>query len=36
MVLNVMEANAHARRFYERHGYGPEYTLMAKRIGEKW
>ena len=32
MVLNVMEENRHARRFYERHGYAPEYTMLAKRI----
>ena len=34
MVLNVMEENRNARRFYERRGYGPEYTMMAKRLDD--
>lgn len=32
LVLNVMEHNAHARAFYERHGFAPEYTLMVKQL----
>ncbi len=32
VVLNVMEHNAHARAFYARHGFAPEYTLMAKKL----
>jgi GNAT superfamily N-acetyltransferase len=32
LTLNVMEHNAHARSFYERHGFAPEYTLMAKEL----
>jgi GNAT superfamily N-acetyltransferase len=32
LVLNVMEHNEHARAFYERHGFAPEYTLMAKPL----
>jgi GNAT superfamily N-acetyltransferase len=30
VLLNVLRDNAHARAFYERHGYEPEYTAMAK------
>ncbi|HET9028857.1 MAG TPA: GNAT family N-acetyltransferase [Candidatus Aquilonibacter sp.] len=32
IVLNVMEGNARARRFYERHGFAPEYTMLVKPI----
>ena len=32
LVLNVMEGNARARRFYERHGYAPEYTMLVKPL----
>lgn len=32
MTLNALEGNAHARRFYERGGYAPEYTMYVKRL----
>lgn len=32
MTLNVMEGNERARAFYARHGYAPEYAMLAKRL----
>lgn len=32
LVLNVLEENHRARRFYERLGFRPEYTLMTKEL----
>lgn len=32
ITLNVMVENARARSFYERNGYAPEYTMMAKAL----
>jgi GNAT superfamily N-acetyltransferase len=32
LILNVMGGNAHARRFYERHGFAEEYTMMVKPL----
>lgn len=32
MTLNVLEENHHARNFYARHGYAPEYSMFAKRL----
>lgn len=32
ITLNALEGNVHARRFYERGGYAPEYTMYVKRL----
>lgn len=32
ITLNALEGNAYARRFYERGGYAPEYTMYVKRL----
>lgn len=32
VFLNVMEHNAHARAFYERHGFAAEYTMMVRPV----
>lgn len=32
LVLNVMDQNSRARRFYERHGFAPEYTMLVKLL----
>ncbi len=32
IVLNVMDGNIHARRFYERHGFAAEYAMLAKDL----
>lgn len=32
IVLNVLEGNARARRFYRKHGFEPEYTQMVKPL----
>jgi GNAT superfamily N-acetyltransferase len=32
LILNVMNGNAHARRFYQRHGFAAEYTMMVKPL----
>jgi GNAT superfamily N-acetyltransferase len=32
MVLNALEGNAYARRFYALRGYAPEYTTFAKLL----
>ncbi len=32
LVLNVLEENRRARRFYERLGFQPEYTMMTKEL----
>jgi GNAT superfamily N-acetyltransferase len=32
VMLNVLRDNAHARAFYEAHGFEPEYTAMAKAL----
>lgn len=32
MVLNVMERNDRARAFYEKLGFAPEYTMMAREL----
>lgn len=33
MMLNALEGNAYARRFYRLQGYAPEYTMFAKQLG---
>jgi GNAT superfamily N-acetyltransferase len=35
VVLNVLRANERARAFYERLGYEPEYTAMAKPLSRQ-
>ncbi len=35
MVLNVVDGNARARAFYERHGYASEYTMLVKPLPRK-
>lgn len=35
MLLNVLQDNAHARSFYERHGFEPEYTAMSKTLSRQ-
>ena len=32
VILNVLQHNEHARAFYERLGYEPEYTAMVKSL----
>jgi GNAT superfamily N-acetyltransferase len=32
ITLNALEGNAYARKFYERGGYAPEYTMYVKRL----
>lgn len=35
IVLNVLEGNVGARGFYSKLGYAPEYTMLAKSLGER-
>jgi GNAT superfamily N-acetyltransferase len=35
VMLNVLRDNAHARAFYERLGYVPEYTAMVKALSQQ-